>query len=261
MRDTAKYLVMAFLVGAALPSCIPASRSEYTGWDTLPGEGDCIEVVVDNRRFADAVVTYTGGDRRRVGLATGKMISRFELCGQAHRDNVFWIHGVGGAFDYTLRGDQAVPGDGSPIRIMVGLNRAQSWIQGEGFGVGDGEVEITELEWVPIMGIHVGIWYDVAECLGFSIADAPDPRMLQWGIATAILEVEREVFLYGAYIAPEHGGPAIVIERGYWFHASVISHEVAHVMGASEDSEEITRCTMPVPGVLPLRRVERDGGP
>lgn len=260
MKSLMRWVALGFLAGVvgAAASCAPGpARSDYDSWYTGPRDG-CVEVFVRNDRFEDAVITYTGHGRQRVGLATGKTVTELELCGQGDRESVFQVHGIGGAYDFTLRGHQRL--SDRPVYIVIGLTRTQSWVEGDGYGAGDGTLEFNELQLLPVMGVHAGIWYDVVECLGLDITEVMDPRDVTWGVATEIIHLEAGLYLYGAAILEEeHGGPMIVIERPYWFHASIISHEVAHVLGEPEGSVGLARCTMPVPGELERRSVE-DGG-
>lgn len=106
------------------------------------------------------------------------------------------------------------------------------------------------------LGVHLGIWHDVERCLG----KRANPNAIQWGVAERIVD-PRGWLPYGAAIFDGDGKPlAIVLDREYAFHASVVSHEAIHVItgDSAEDTPEMRRCQMAVPGNLAWRRVPQD---
>ncbi|GMV07374.1 MAG: hypothetical protein AMXMBFR53_36490 [Gemmatimonadota bacterium] len=94
----------------------------------------------------------------------------------------------------------------------------------------------------------------VKGCLG--VTD-PAFRAIAWATAEQIVLVETGVQAYGMSDMDENAGTAlIVIERPYWFHPSVITHELTHVLLGERDdnpTDPAWRCVMGFPEGLALR--------
>jgi hypothetical protein len=166
------------------------------------------------------------------------------------------------AYSGTLEADDSQFFEpGQSYRLLIAPQISQSYLrranqyQGEGFGIGAGDLLLTNLIVQPPLGMHLGIWYDVSGCLGMSMAETPSPlATVRWATADRIELVGDRRLAYGVYIGDEdQGGPMIVIESAYWLHPTVVSHEVVHAFGYGEGAAEILRCVMNVPGELPER--------
>jgi hypothetical protein len=102
---------------------------------------------------------------------------------------------------------------------------------------------------MPVLGMHMGIWQDVQRCLGVR-ARAP----VTWFSAARLVRGDG-VLVYGlTQIHPT--SPVIILERAYWLHPAVISHEAVHAITGS--MEEPTRCVLDIPGALPIRTLPQD---
>ena len=105
--------------------------------------------------------------------------------------------------------------------------------------------------------MHVGIWFDVMDCLDMQRTSAADPRTFSWSLADSII-IEGAFLAYGMTEMDARGRPeAIVIERGFWWNPAVISHEVLHalVRDPMHATPVWTTCQLPSPITLPLRLV------
>lgn len=100
---------------------------------------------------------------------------------------------------------------------------------------------------------QIGILYDVAECLDVSADDIRDD--LVWSVADSI-KTSDGFYAYGATVLLEGDAAAIIIERPFWFHAAVVSHEVIHAVARVEDHVGAAwGCLLLLPDDLPPREV------
>jgi hypothetical protein len=101
--------------------------------------------------------------------------------------------------------------------------------------------------------MHLSIVEMTTGCMGAT----PQYTITSWAIATSIIDMETGEPAYGVTVMdPNTMTARVYIERGYWLHPTVISHEVTHaITGRAED--EMTpaewRCVMQVPTELGLR--------
>lgn len=77
---------------------------------------------------------------------------------------------------------------------------------------------------------QIGVFYDVASCLGVQSPLNPSTS-LSWSIADSI-KSEEGFYAYGATVLAEDGSTLaeVIIEKSFWWHPSVLSHEFVHVL-------------------------------
>lgn len=111
------------------------------------------------------------------------------------------------------------------------------------------DITAIDIRPMPVLQMHVGIWQDVERCLGIRARTG-----VTWLVARRLVRGDG-VLVYG--LTQMHPtSPVIILERGYWLHPSVISHEAIHAITGS--AEEPTRCVLEVPGALPVRTIPPD---
>lgn len=115
MRRTTAIAAVALVVTAA---CLNASRAADPF--RAPGES-CVEVEVDNRHFSDVRIRV-GRQNRRIGIATGKAVTSFEICTWRSVRAEFEIDPIGSAFrPFTLYATETYLYPDHTIRIIVGV--------------------------------------------------------------------------------------------------------------------------------------------
>jgi len=101
---------------------------------------------------------------------------------------------------------------------------------------------------------HLGVWRDVAGCLG--VAQTSAPWSLYWAVADSI-KTDDGVFAYGLTETRDGEPVGVIFERPFWWNTSVISHELVHVISHELDHEgDEWQCVMQTGVDLPLRRGE-----
>lgn len=104
--------------------------------------------------------------------------------------------------------------------------------------------------------MHLGVWQDVATCLG--IVRPPRPWRIYWAIADAI-KTPDGFLAYGVTEVSDGFSLGITVETPFWFNASVVSHEIVHVLDGSFDHEGPEwECVMNVGVGLEARRAEEE---
>ncbi len=111
------------------------------------------------------------------------------------------------------------------------------------------DITAIDIRPMPVLQMHSGIWNDVERCMDIRTRTRPT-----WYVAARLIRHDG-VLVYGlTKIHPTR--PVIILERGYWLHPGVISHEIIHALTGS--AAEPTRCTLDVPGALPVRTLPQD---
>lgn len=217
-------------------------------WSERPGE-ECPVIEVENRAFEDIVVRFPPRSER-LGIVTGNTTEEFQSCGWLGLRSRFTFDAIGDRFSYPLEGSHSFQ-LGDRLLFVIQNNGRLSYVVGDGYGAGDDlDLEIHGLSWVVPLRMHEGIWEDVRGCLG--VTDAPrEFSDVAWAVADTIVATEDGRLLYGASVFEYWDRPVILIERPYWLHPTIISHEASHMLGTGED--EIGRCVMGLPGDLPGR--------
>lgn len=103
--------------------------------------------------------------------------------------------------------------------------------------------------------LHNAVVYMVAECLGVQESAY---TLIGWAVADQLVLVNSGIPAYGVTVLdPENHTALIVLERAYWLHPSVISHEAIHLLTGAEDDNyantALWRCEMRLPENLPER--------
>lgn len=114
-----------------------------------------------------------------------------------------------------------------------------------------GDMLVIEGRWHEgPLNTHLGVWHDVEDCLH----QTADPRSVRWG--TARLLIQDSLLAYGATVFDDDGAPvAIIFDRRYALHPTVISHEIIHAITRrrSHENPALEACQMLLPDGLPLR--------
>lgn len=130
----------------------------------------------------------------------------------------------GGEYPTALGTIQQTPEEEQEFQVVNGLYVQPGWVQ------------------------H-GIWHQTARCLG--VYDPPPVDAITWAIADS-LKASDGSLAYGVTVAGEP--PLVIMERDWWYHPTILSHEIIHVFGYGEYSPEMAHCTLYVPGEIPYRR-------
>lgn len=234
------------VLGLVLGAC--ASAKGHSG----ASAGPCPTLIVENWNFADMVLW---SDSRKIGIANGLTTTTFNVCWLRERPPVFDIHAIGGALDFRMSGVGIRMAPTSELRLVIGSTAGGSWVIGSSAGFGVGRMDSTALigaQLRPPMGLHIGIWYDVAGCLGIDESQVPDPVLdVDWVVADSIKTSDGRLAYGSASLNPV----TVVIENGHWFNPTVISHEAVHIQtrDGREDSWGMYNCVMPSSFSLPER--------
>jgi hypothetical protein len=220
------------LLAAAL-ACAP-----YYPDPDAPAPGTCPEVVVENQGWYDVVVYYEPLGAKRLGYVTGNTTSTLPVCSSEGMSTRFIVRPFGGRTSVPVEG-VGVMTVGEPTQLVVAPSSRFSYVIGDGFGAADTEIRIVGMEWLFPRYMHLGIWADVANCAGQEGA----PADVAWAVADTIADTDGNL-LYGATVFEHWDATVIVIERPYWLHPTVISHEILHALGAAEDDGVMGRCVM-----------------
>jgi hypothetical protein len=111
------------------------------------------------------------------------------------------------------------------------------------------DLKVAGLEWVRPIAMHAGIWMDVSACSGLTA----DMTAVSWAVADSIVDLSTDMRAYGATVMGYWDTVVILIERPFWLHPTVLSHEILHALGAVEGALVFDRCTMRLHADLPLR--------
>ena len=100
---------------------------------------------------------------------------------------------------------------------------------------------------------QIGVLYDVAACLDKDASRIRDD--LSWSVADSI-KTSDGFYAYGATVLLDDDAAAIIIERPFWFHVAVVSHEVIHAVARVEthDGDE-WGCLLTLPDDLLPREI------
>ncbi len=103
--------------------------------------------------------------------------------------------------------------------------------------------------------LHSAVVYMVARCLGIHESAY---TLIGWAVADQLVLVDSGIPAYGVTVLdPENRTALIVLERAYWLHPGVISHEAIHLLTGVEDDDyanmALWRCEMRLPQELPQR--------
>lgn len=234
----------AILTVAILGAFTACGGGSYSGY-----LNDCSTLVVENQNFADVVVR---SQYRRLGTVQGLRTDTLQVCGMTSQVPIFRVRAIGGAFEYEVSGTRDVQSlaPSSLLHMVIGASPQLSYVIGAGYNVGPGTFEVVGAFEVRPTNMHQGLWYDVASCLG--VVSVPDPLRVTWVLADSIKGSDG-LLAYGLSSWPDPA--AIIVERGYWLHPGVVSHEVVHLLtGDESETSEGMRCVMRMASDLPLRR-------
>jgi len=229
-------------------------------------------VLVTNNAFEDVVVKLVSPPWR-LGMVNGKSSAALEVCGSLlHQPTAFSLDAIGGAFEYPVIGHSSYIEPGAEIEIMIGSTPGHSYVIGDPddfmsaetedllLGLlaekgGETDVLVYGLQWQLPTGLHIGIWYEVAECLGLTRETTPTPINVGWATAYALVSESDSLMAYGITVLEGELSPSLIIEEGYWYHSEVISHEILHYLSGADESDLNLGCVMAIPGApLALRR-------
>lgn len=121
------------------------------------------------------------------------------------------------------------------------------------------EFFFTNFNWVEPYNIHRGIWEDVRVCLDLPETITPDD--IRWGVADMIVNVRDGIRAYGLsqFVRDDETGEyvpyAIVMEELYGFNATVVSHEINHIL-YYQGVEPPNACIMHTEDPLDVRYVD-----
>lgn len=116
------------------------------------------------------------------------------------------------------------------------------------------ETEILGRIFLEPNEMHLGVWRDVAICLG--ILNPPRPWYIYWGIADAI-KTPDGFLAYGVTEVRDNRILGVTMEAPFWFNTAVVSHEIVHVLSGSLDHEGPEwDCVMHIGVGLEARRIE-----
>jgi hypothetical protein len=244
---------LALTLASVIAVACSAPRTEIVpGWYGSV-DATCPIVTVENHNFADVTVYFTPR-QRRLGTVNGYQTEDFKLCGSVGQPSRFRLDAIGDAINQTVEGATRID-VGSHVLVRIGHTAGHSFVAvGSGFQGGDDLLSIVNAVRLVPSKIHLAIYDQVTACSGLNLPI--DPAVdLYWFVADSITNVVNGERYYGATIMDLMERPMIVFEKGYWFHPTVISHEILHVLGAEEGDDFMRSCQIPVAGSLLGRTV------
>lgn len=138
------------------------------------------------------------------------------------------------------------------IRVLVLLVLVSCAHTGVSLLTVDNALIVEPVQIQPI-AMYAGIWLDIADCIKIQ---APDFSQVKFYVARLLI-TDSGRLAYGMTLFNDNGPYAIIIDREYWLHPWVLSHEIEHYQRKSMLETDL-QCEMHIPARTSVRVMSAD---